>query len=297
MTQPETPQLPFDISELLAKHTIRDVVPVYTITPDMALKLLELNHGNRKKRTGNINRMIEDMKEGRWYFLGDPLVFDKSGRLRSGQHRLFAIVETGTSQDMAVVTDVPDEAFPSIDTGLKRSSGDQLHIATGAADATLTAAIIPRYALLKEGKGMNHCKGVYTWSATRIVSWYQEHPELHERFVRAASTARHININVGGTPSILGALYMAAGDINEADAFEFFHRQLVDKRATLTVGDPALRLAEYLMAYRAGSLSRKHTEDDLVCAVKQCWNAFRKGQRKGAVSTRMKGKIVDYDMI
>lgn len=99
-----------------------------TMTPELAQKYLELNTGNRHLRQHIVDRYAADMKNGRWKLNGEAIKVTPT-RLLDGQHRLWAVIESECSIRMLVVEGIDDDAFDTIDTGLKRQSGDVLAFA------------------------------------------------------------------------------------------------------------------------------------------------------------------------
>lgn len=99
---------------------------ITTITPEMAEKMLKNNYNNRKKKIGKISQYAVDMREGKWKMNGDPIRFAETNRLLDGQNRLFAIVESGVSQDMLVLKGFDENVFATIDTGANRNAADVL---------------------------------------------------------------------------------------------------------------------------------------------------------------------------
>lgn len=100
------------------------------ITPEMARKWLEeYNERNPRKRINNnvVNAYVEDMRNGKWLFNGEPIVFDENGFIKNGQHRLCAIIRSGISAFILVVFNV-DPTITSFDHHLKRSVAQELNV-------------------------------------------------------------------------------------------------------------------------------------------------------------------------
>lgn len=90
------------------------------ITPDVAKHYLSFNINNDRPMNKNqVNTYVNDMKNGRWDFTGESIVFNEDGSLKSGQHRLQAIVNSNVSQGFIVVRGVPKES--ACDIGFKRT--------------------------------------------------------------------------------------------------------------------------------------------------------------------------------
>jgi hypothetical protein len=71
------------------------------------------------------------MAHGRWTENPEPMMFYDDGSLADGQHRLFAIVLSDTTQQMYVIRGVDKANALNINTGSTRSLQDNLRIATG----------------------------------------------------------------------------------------------------------------------------------------------------------------------
>ena len=82
-------------------------------TPEIVDSLLDGNLRNRKLNAGHMKKLSIDIKNGRYVFNGQPVIRDKDGYLRYGQHRLIAIKEAG---------------YPAIPILIVTLKGDQSHI-------------------------------------------------------------------------------------------------------------------------------------------------------------------------
>ena len=96
------------------------------ITPEMAINMLSKNSSNRKLRIDRVSFYAKQMKEGKWHLTGQTIVFGKNDELLDGQHRLWAIVESDTTQEFLVVYNA--DKVNAYDCGLKRSISDQLYL-------------------------------------------------------------------------------------------------------------------------------------------------------------------------
>jgi len=106
------------------------VVERMWIAPDLALEWLEqTNTNNRKVSQKHVDRLARDMTEGKWVLTHSGIAFGPDGTLLDGQHRLWAIVESGVSVEMFVWRNVEPEAMMTIDCGKTRSMADILNIA------------------------------------------------------------------------------------------------------------------------------------------------------------------------
>ena len=105
-----------------------DVIPtVEYITPEMAEQYLQHNFINRVINWKRVNEYVYDILTDRWSLNGETVVFSKSGWLRDGQHRLWAIVKANKGAPVVVVRGVDDE-ITLFDRGRSRSITDTLSI-------------------------------------------------------------------------------------------------------------------------------------------------------------------------
>lgn len=112
------------------------------VTPELAVEWLEHNTRNRKLRQSVVDRYAADMKAGRWLVTGDAIAFDRNGAIVNGQHRLWAVMESGLTVPMLVARDLAPEVVSVLDDHLKRSLTDVAEIARpGSTVSTSHAAV------------------------------------------------------------------------------------------------------------------------------------------------------------
>ncbi|WOB06543.1 hypothetical protein [Piscinibacter gummiphilus] len=118
-------------------------IKIEDITPSKAEAWLNQNKSNRKMRDGVAEKYADDMKNGRWTNCPEPISFYVDGDLADGQHRLWAILESGTTQRMPVARGLEREDGLNLNTGLGRSLIDNARISgvdTGISAAMISAA-------------------------------------------------------------------------------------------------------------------------------------------------------------
>lgn len=98
------------------------------ITPAKAERYLNKNKANRHLRSGVAERYASDMKAGRWTKCPVPIAFYEDGDIADGQHRLFAIVDSGASISFLVVRGLSREDGLNLDTGVGRTLVDNARI-------------------------------------------------------------------------------------------------------------------------------------------------------------------------
>ena len=111
-------------------------VTIAKISPERAREILKNNwQKNRPLRARAVQEYAQKMKDGMWDAL-TPIVIDENGILKDGQHRLNAVVKSGTSQDFIIVTNVSKKMF-GFDRGMTRSIKDSL-VMGGKIDGDIT---------------------------------------------------------------------------------------------------------------------------------------------------------------
>lgn len=92
-----------------------------TITPEQAAKYLKRNVDNyRTLSRAKVGQYAAEMKAGKWQLNGESIVFDETGKLKDGQHRLAAIMVAKVPVQMTVINGVA-ESVTIYDSGMTRS--------------------------------------------------------------------------------------------------------------------------------------------------------------------------------
>lgn len=251
---------------------------VMHVTPRMAETWLESNTSNRRLSDRLVQKFAGMMKAGLWHYDGSPIRFDTEGKLIDGQHRLWALLESGTEQDFLVLTGLSPESFMTIDTGKSRSFGDILSIAhPGLADVNAVAAAtaaIYRWEIGLRGKALKSTgNGSYVSNETMMAFYDMHQLRIPELARRAKTTAVKVP---GMTTSMIALLMWIFEDIDATDADYFFGR-LVDG-VGLERAHPILALRNYLQRFQTGKSVRTALPTDMAIAVGiKAWNAYRRG--------------------
>ena len=112
-----------------------------TITPEWAQFVLDTsNTDNRKLRRHWVNILADAINRGEWQITHQGIAFDKNGILLDGQHRLSAIVKSGKSVSLYVMTGLQPEAFKAIDAHAKRTMSDLTKLPKKTAEVCKAAA-------------------------------------------------------------------------------------------------------------------------------------------------------------
>lgn len=116
---------------------------IVVVTPDFAKMALKRNSDNqRNKSKPSTNMYADDMNNDYWTFLGDPLRFNVAGEFIDGQHRAEAVIRSGKSQTMVIITGLSKNAMRQVDTGRKRSYADTVRMVRDCPSHVHVSALI-----------------------------------------------------------------------------------------------------------------------------------------------------------
>lgn len=243
---------------------------IATVTPEMARLWIDTCMRNRKITKAHVDRLAADMRDGRWVLNGEPVQFDREGRLINGQHRLSAIVLSGVTVQMLVVTGVEPRAQDTIDIGAARSIGNilQLHGYPSAIELGALASADYRYS---NAPGIVWANTNMPSKATMLVN-VERNSEQYQSALRAAKRASE-NINAHRIPYAL--LHVLAHRSGHDLAWGGFEDRLFSG-VGLEEGDARLTFRNHLIRRPRshGSWSQQHS---LAIGIK-AFNAYLQGK-------------------
>jgi hypothetical protein len=117
------------------------------VTPEAAAVWLGINLGNRRKRTQFVEFLVRQINGGEWQEdHPQPIVFSEVGRMIDGQHRLFAIVESGQTVVVTVLCGVRDNLREYLDLGISRTLEDRIQFSDDLPTNQRLAQIVSAFA-------------------------------------------------------------------------------------------------------------------------------------------------------
>lgn len=173
----------------------------YEITPAFAQEVLENRNGrNRKSIYDNVEKIVDDINEGRFEANGEAIIFNCEGGLNDGGNRLKAVLQTGKSIISNVSFGTTPESMATIDQGKARTTAHILQM-YGLKYGTILSAIAKSLYAYEKGDGSNagRCSSI---SIQRSVAIALDRPELSKIAAWAVSLRRDVAGIV--TPTELG---------------------------------------------------------------------------------------------
>ena len=259
-----------DPLKTLGAHVSETVV---TITPEMAVRLLERNPQNRTIRDYRVLEYAGAMESGEWEANGEPIILDENGNILDGQHRLNAIVVLNAPVSCVVIHGVRPNTRTTIDKGAARTPGDVLRIEGYANSNQLsaTAAWLYRYKMTGFDSTVPPKKRM---TSDKMLDLIKASPGIEES-VRHGS---HFSFRTAPlTASVVGFLHYVFSQVDKSsrpDADTFFDS--LDTGAGLALDSPILILRNRLIANKAAKLRMNQIEE--IALTIKAWNAWREGR-------------------
>lgn len=219
---------------------------IKSITPEVATKILETVDVNRKVNSATVAKYALDMKNKSWLLTGEPIIISDTGKLLDGQHRLWAIVESGTTQDMLVIHGISDDALWAIGSARARSLGQILQMHGYPNSLRLAAAA--RCMMILEGQQRTVKPSVAT-----TVTCLAAHPGIEWVMSQPGATTSG-PYSTGGVIAAFALLY-EKHPLKAAKLWEEF-----STGADLKSGDPFLTLRDFLLKHGSGRRGKNGTE-------------------------------------
>lgn len=242
---------------------------VETITPDVARQYLAVaNPNNRNVAKSSTVKYGLDMKEGRWTLNGQPIIFDETGMLVDGHHRLTAAIEHNATFSSVIVRGVPSSAITSIDGGRGRSAADMAKMES--IPNAKTACSITTLILVNERFGIEFITNSSKLpSKAETLDSVRKNPYIQICVNRATSVKDFLPLSVAGF-----CWYV----------FQFQDRQRADRffdelssGANLSQDNPA-----YMLREKLGDLAKKSSRTPnlhLIALTFKAWIAYRDGKK------------------
>lgn len=242
------------------------------MTPALATKLLQKNTNNRNLSQRRVAAYAAAMTGGQWVPDGSPIRIGISGLLLDGQHRLAAIVRSGMTIPLLVISGVSDEAQMTMDTGKGRSFADLLAL-RGHADANTLASTTSALWNWQNGAFEHSGSWLKRPSATHHMLWellQKRETELRLGISAARGAKRFIQMS----PGLLGAAYVMFSDISNEDADDFFEQLACKRQQTSATMVLTRTMNNRSTPVQAKGLSGQTLQ--VVFLIKS-WNAYRDG--------------------
>lgn len=235
------------------------------ITPKLAAKWLTKNTTNRPLSQRTVDSYAAAMVAGEWHLNGDTVRFDRNGNLIDGQHRLHACVKSGKSFLCYVVTDLPPEAFDTIDQGRPRTLSDVLARRGEKHYSTLASALRMLWRLQNGTMTFNQESKLRPQVMDTLLD---ANPGIRDGVAAARETVDAKGPAIIGV-STIAVLWYLFNQIKPQKNREFWSRVMEGIELTKT-------MPEYILRRRllSNATSQAKLSNEVICAlVIKTWNA------------------------
>lgn len=264
----------------MTKEDGRPYAELETITPQRAKEWLDKNKVNRNKRRPGISQYAADMSAGNWLVSGETVGFDVDGWLVEGQHRLLACIEADKPFETLVAYNLPRGAQDVINSGMKRSVADTLHM-RGEPNTVQLAAML-RLVIAWETDHELRERATKT-SNSFVLRKFDEAPELYREAARQGQGAYQVSGKMA-SPATWGLAWVLFAKIDAHDTEDFF--EMVRTGDRLGRGDPVYALRRYLNDRVINSAGERRAA---MAVIIKAWNAYRDGTRVDVLSFKAGG--------
>lgn len=250
------------------------------VTPEIAAEWIETQEVNRKVSQNVIERYTKAMKEKRWTNTGEFIKFDWDGRLIDGQHRLWAVIESGIKIHLDVLRGLDPKSQDYMDTGKTRTQGDTLSM-RGIVNANEVATAVGLFFEYSQSNGNFGSKSVRLDNSKTLTILGQ-----NQGIVESVRTiANNHTFRRFGSAGMLGFCHYVFEQIDSVVNNDFWN-----KLATgLELGsrDPIYFLRERLLANKVAQAKLSRTT--LIALIIKAWNAHHEGRKIGVLRWKASG--------
>ena len=222
--------------------------------------------------------LAEEMSNGRWYMSYEPIVIDPVRGVIQGQHRLWAIIESDTTQLFLVVeASATDDAIGAMDTGKNRTTAVTMS-ARGVKNAASVVTIARGYQQARMGFMPWDTRASAIRVSTKVISDICKRcPHLHE----LASITTNTTFKQTGMCGTMAIIAMIAHDDSPGHAFRFVEKYKNAEHIS-DPNDSVRLLYTRMLKTRASSSTKMPTYIKGGLAAK-AYNAFVSGYGVGTL--------------
>lgn len=244
------------------------------IGPEYARKLLDANDHNRKPRKGYRERYANDMRNGEWYNIGDPIRVGTTGRLLDGQQRLLAVEDSETEQEFDLITGIDEDLQKYMDTGAVRTPGDVFYMQghVNASQKASAARMIVRY---KDGTVL--ASNSKQTPIQRLTEFADDNPKLTEAVIEGNRIKRNMGLN----PTVVATVYYLASEVATPFEVNYFFQRLYDGMF-MTPGNPIAAFKQFAnrrtSRRNAADPDVRTDRNEWLWYLVQTWNNWAQGE-------------------
>lgn len=260
------------------------LVGVAVVSPETARRILaERNRHNREPNQHGIGRLAKDMLAGHFLLNGSPIVFDATGSLRDGRHRMEACILAGVPITTFVVIGVNPAAFVTFDQHSKRTTAQVLGIRGEQHTKLLGSALTFLHGFFVTGR-------ITRVPASALTTIFDDeallalHPDLRESAAIVSSTVSGMASRKAGGQGVATVAHYLFSRVDTDLADQFMQAVGSNVVPAGAQYEPLRRLVSLLLDNAARGYL--HTREHLTAQMVKGWNAFAAGTSVRGVAYR-----------
>lgn len=258
------------------RHPEKPNQSIIYVDPAMARRVLAKNTRNRPISELHVQRLMAEMRAGRWQYNGEAIKWSVDDVLLDGQHRLTALSrmpDDFPAIPFLVVRGLPTKAQDTMDQGRKRSASDQLSLdgIINSGSSKVIAGAIRVYIEWSAGHLFTD-RVANKVSNPHVIEWAEAHPtEIALMEQICVDRIRRVKCRPSLTLAVLFHLHLIDGE-----AARDFTRGLTTG-VGLEAGNPILTLRERFERIREQKTIV--SDRDYIAFFIVAWNAWRDGRK------------------
>jgi len=262
------------------------------LTPELAKELLKKNVGNRNLKPKSQSSYVSQMLSGNWKENGEPIIIDKDGNIRDGQHRLKSVILANFSYNCPIITGVSPDVMDTIDTGLNRTHGDVLEF-NGFKNSGRVASSILGLMRCDEAIKKGSFKGCHKRTNASVLDFAELNTDKIYRLINKSQTIHRSQKDTAilSNGSISNLLYTVGGlDFNKE------HVSFIEGVVKGSLGSGSSTFYAYKKLLNA-KLNKVTLDKNYVFnLIVRCWNIYSKDDmpvKKMTIGTSKLEKVIN----
>lgn len=243
------------------------------LTPEVAEELIEFNLNNRPETKLHVTKLVKQLVGGHWSYNAQPIIFDESGTLSDGQHRLRGCILSGVSFIVAVSVGVEEGSFSKMDNNKSRSTSDVMAIG-GVSNSKIANAVTQHIYSFRNGRFSANKTALRNLSNTEILDYYHQLPNIEESIKLAMRLSKRSQKFV--TPKMLATFHYLFSEKDPELATEFITDLALGEN--FTNGRPVKALFNKFMKAKMDK-TYKFTGMEMDKHMVYAWNKTRNGEK------------------
>lgn len=184
---------------------------IVKLNKEKAKEILSRNINNRRIKESSKSGYSFQMSNGLWKENGEPIIIDKNGVVKDGQHRLLAVINSDYEYKVPLIYDVEPDVMDTIDTGVNRTAGDVLHL-NGFKCSNQIAAISKSIILYKNQHSQDKggWRRVHNLTNSVILKFAKENKELLSTIFKIANNTNSTGVKAFSSTELSFYLYVVS---------------------------------------------------------------------------------------